>query len=424
MKKFEVTETSLRDEKGEHILRIDFMYDDKPGSYCRITGDIGDATYIRYDGHDCVWGVRRGTPGRFGMMFDVPKYKEFVDDMKIVFNIEIPTITYDTDDLVVYYIAPPSKPDKRGIVKIVRQFIFNGIRGAYTQYTTDYKIENIIEYDGLRSVVIEWIEDFGLEFKDDCFPLPKYSDFASQFNGTFDIKLPTTVVSKNTNEVVNNKPIVSKETNNIDIIDDGIEIPISIHKQEEKKSNTDKIIILGTTEERGTYNGYEYFDTITKFMYNGKEGEYIKGLVENLEIYTITYDGFITTTREGDTNPSGDRYILPEYSDFINQIKDTFGVILPTITREYNKIIIFKETTEYEGNNTIVTYKFEFNGKKGTCIRTFNETRNSTQLKFDGTSAEWGFFNSEWDGNTRVYNGPEYKEFRKAANEALGISFY
>lgn len=416
MKKFEVTETSLRDENGEHILRIDFMYDDKPGSYCRITGDIGDATYIRYDGHDCVWGVRRGTPGRFGTMFDVPKYKEFVDDMKIVFNIEIPTIIYDTDDLVVYYIAPPSKPDKRGIVKMVRQFIFNGIRGAYTQYTTDYKIENIIEYDGIRSTVIEWIIDSSLEFKDDCFPLPKYSDFVSQFKDTFLLGLPTTVVSKNTNEVANNKPIVSKKTNNIDIIDNGISIP---NKQEEKNSGTNKITILDKTEDRYSYKEYECIDTETKFMYKGKEGKYTKNIFGSIVTHTIEYNGFKTLIKSNCSEPDGDRYELPEHSDFVNQIRDAFGVELPIIKREHNKITILKKTKRCEREIYYTTYEFEFNGKPGTCTHRNGENINATRIEYDGEDKEWGYYFGDWDCTSYTFTDPKYDEFKKSAKEVL-----
>lgn len=38
MKEFEVTETKLSVENGENVSRIDFMYDNKPGSYYKITG--------------------------------------------------------------------------------------------------------------------------------------------------------------------------------------------------------------------------------------------------------------------------------------------------------------------------------------------------------------------------------------------------
>ena len=408
MKKFEVTETSLRDENGEHIFRIDFMYDDKPGSYCRITGDIGDATYIRYDGHDCVWGVRRGTPGRFGMMFDVPKYKEFVDDMKIVFNIEIPTITYDTDDLVVYYIAPPSKPDKRGIVKMLHQFIFNGIRGAYTQYTTDYKIENIIEYDGLRSVIIEWIYDMSVEYQGDCFLLPKHSDFASQFMDTFTVSLPTT-----------NKPIVSKETNNIDIIDNGISTPTKTHKQEEKISGTNNITILDKTEDRYNYKEYECIDTVIKFMYNGKEGKYTKNVFGDIVSHTIEYNGFKTLVKSNCTEPDGDRYELPEHSDFVNQIRDAFGVELPVIKREHNKITILKKTKRCEREIYYTTYEFEFNGKPGTCTHRNGENINATRIEYDGEDKEWGYYFGDWDYTSYTFTDPKYDEFKKSAKEVL-----
>lgn len=411
MKEFKITGTETRNIDGIESTDINFVYDGISGTYTRFVATNTNAIFLDYCGQKAVWGTTNGKECVFGRRFDLPKYEDFVSVVSKIFNTTVPTVDFNSKELVVYYTSIPQDPDNNGIIKSVSKFMYKGIYGKYTEIDSKNHIENIIEYDGHRTCIREWDEEFlADDIEGDAYQFPKYYEFVSQFKDTFDLDLPTTVVSK-----VNN---------HIDIIDDSVEIPVKANKQEEKISNTNKITILDKTEERGTYNGYEYFDTITKFMYNGKEGEYIKGLVENLEIYTITYDGFITTTREGDTNPSGDRYILPEYSDFVNQIKDTFGVILPTITREYNKIIIFKETTEYEGNNTIVTYKFEFNNKKGTCIRTFNETRNSTQLKFDGTSAEWGFFNNEWDGNTRVYNGPEYKEFRKAANEALGISFY
>lgn len=411
MKEFKITGTETRNIDGIESTDINFVYDGISGTYTRFTTTNTNAIFLDYCGQKAVWGTSDGKEVVFGRRFELPKYEDFVSVISKIFNTTVPTVDFNSKELVVYYTSIPQDPDNNGIVKSVSKFMYKGIHGKYTEIDSKNHIENIIEYDGHITCIREWDEEFLKDdIEGDAYQFPKYYEFVSQFKDTFDLDLPTTVVSK-----VNN---------HIDIIDDSVEIPVKANKQEEKISNTNKITILDKTEERGTYNGYEYFDTITKFMYNGKEGEYIKGLVENLEIYTITYDGFITTTREGDTNPSGDRYILPENADFVNQIKDTFGVILPTITREYNKIIIFKETTEYEGNNTIVTYKFEFNGKKGTCIRTFNETRNSTQLKFDGTSAEWGFFNNEWDGNTRVYNGPEYDEFRNAANEALGISFY
>lgn len=411
MKEFKITGTETRNIDGIESTDINFVYDGILGTYTRFVVTNTNAIFLDYCGQKAVWGTSDGKEVVFGRRFELPKYEDFVSVISKIFNTTVPTVDFNSKELVVYYTSIPQDSDNNGIVKSVSKFMYKGIHGKYTEIDSKNHIENIIEYDGHRTCIREWDEEFLKDdIEGDAYQFPKYYEFVSQFKDTFDLDLPTTVVSK-----VNN---------HIDIIDDSVEIPVKANKQEEKISNTNKITILYTTEERGTYNGYEYFDTITKFMYNGKEGEYIKGLVENLEIYTITYDGFITTTREGDTNPSGDRYILPQYSDFVNQIKDTFGVILPTITREYNKIIIFKETTEYEGNNTIITYKFEFNGKKGTCIRTFNETRNSTQLQFDGTSAEWGFFNNEWDGNTRVYNGPEYDEFRKAANEALGISFY
>lgn len=414
MKEFKIAKTKTHTVNGIEIEDTKFMYDGIKGVYAKITTNSTNVAYIIYDGHECLWGISKGKTALFGKRFELPKYEDFVSSMSRKFNIDIPTVTFDFDKLVVYYTNVPTESDSDGNTRDISEFMYKGISGRCTEIKSAIKREYIIEYNGLRTVITR---HYGFVVIDtnvgDKYQLPEYSDFVRQIKDTFDIELPT--IDKST---------VSKATNHIDIIDDEIEIVTSTNKKEEKKSNADKITILDKTEERGTYNGYEYFDTITKFMYNGKEGEYIKGLVGTLEIYTITYNGFITTTREGDTNPSGDRYILPEYSDFVNQIKDTFGVTLPTIKREHNKIIIFKETTEYEGNNTIVTYKFEFNDKKGTCIRTFNETRNSTQLQFDGTSAEWGFFNNEWDGNTRVYNGEEYKEFRKAANEALGISFY
>lgn len=288
MKKFEETRRNSIDGKWYNIKRTDFVYDSKQGSYYKIWDDKVNSHCIIYDGHDCIWSINHGPLDRFGRMFDVPKYQEFIDYVGILFNIEVPTITYDTDDLVIYNITPPSEPDKHGIVKIMYQFIFNGIHGKYTQYKTSYKIENIIEYDGIRSVVIEWIEDFGLEFKDDCFPLPKYSDFARQFDSTFDIKLPTV-----------NKP---------------------------------------------------------------------------------------------DDTKSG-------------------------------KVNILNEKEEKDGGNIVVTFEFEYNGIKGICERTFNPTRNSTRMMYDGQSKEWGFYNNEWDAQSSGFTNPKYKEFIKAAEKAFSISF-
>lgn len=397
MKKFEVTETSSRDTKWYHISRTDFMYDGNPGSYCRMKGNKTNAKYIRYDGHDCLWGVKRGILSRFGKMFDVPKYKDFIDHMKRVFNIEIPTITYDTDKLVVYNVTRPQKTEVDGISEIVCQFVFNNIHGEYILDVCKTAVGNIIIYDGLTLIITDWLKDMSREFKGDVFPIPKYSDFVSQFKNTFDIELPTI-----------NKPDT-----------DIIEIPVKTHKQEEKISNTSKITILDKTEDRYNYKEYECIDSVTKFMYNGKEGKYTKNVFGSIVDHTIEYNGFKTLVKSNRNEPEGDRYELPEYSDFVNQIRDAFGLELPIIKREHNKITILKKTERSERGIHYTTYEFEFNGKPGTCTHRNGEIINATRIEYDGEDKEWGYYFGDWDCTSYTFTDPKYDEFKKSAKEVL-----
>lgn len=415
MKKFEATRRNSIDGKWYNIKRTDFVYDGKPGSYYKMWDDKVNSHCVIYDDHDCIWSINHGPLGRFGRMFDVPKYQEFIDYVGILFNIEVPTITYDTGDLVIYNSTPPSKPDNRGIVKIMYQFIFNGIHGKYTQYKTDYKIENVIEYDGLKSVVIEWIIDCGLEYKDDCFPLPKYSDFVSQFKDTFVLSLPTVNKSDNIKSGEINIDISTVNKPDTDMI----EIPVKTHKQEEKISNTSKITILDKTEDRYNYEEYECIDSVTKFMYNGKEGKYTKNVFGSIVDHTIEYNGFKTLVKSNRNEPEGDRYELPEHSDFVNQIRDAFGVELPIIKREHNKITILKKTERSEREIHYTTYEFEFNGKPGTCTHRNGENINATRIEYDGEDKEWGYYSGDWDCTSYTFTDPKYDEFKKSAKEVL-----
>lgn len=437
MKKFEATRRNSIDGKWYNIKRTDFVYDGKPGSYYKMWDDKVNSHCIIYDDHDCIWSIKHGPLGRFGRMFDVPKYQEFIDYVGILFNIEVPTITYDTDDLVIYNSTPPSEPDKRGIVKIVYQFIFNGIHGKYTQYKTDYKIENVIEYDGLKSVVVEWIIDSGLEYQGDCFPLPKYSDFVSQFKSTFVLSLPTvnkpddnkigahSSVKKNLYDYVTE--IYATDPRVIQQVDLGEEIDISTVN----KPDTDKLVITDTNTRKNLAknpNDDDYIETVKKFMYKGKEGKCTNVIFGILTENAIEYDNFKTVITEYHHDDgsvrcdiNGDRYILPENSNFVNQIKDAFGVELPTVKREPNKIIILNKTHTCERDIYYTSYKFEFNGKPGTCLIRVGDDINATRITYDGEDKEWGRYYGEWDCTSYTFTDPKYNDFKKAAKEAFGI---
>ena len=413
MKEFKIAKTKTHTVNGIEIEDTKFMYDGIKGVYAKITTDSTNVAYIIYDGHECLWGISKGKTALFGKRFELPKYEDFVSSMSRKFNIDIPTVTFDFDKLVVYYTNVPTESGSDGNTRDISEFMYKGLSGRCTEIKSEIKREYIIEYNGLRTVITR---HYGFVVIDtnvgDKYQLPEYSDFVRQIKDTFDIELPT--IDKST---------VSKATNHIDIIDDEIPIPSSKHKQEEKKSNADKITILDKTEDRYSYKEYECIDTETKFMYKGKEGKYTKNVFGSIVDHTIEYNGFKTLIESNRNEPEGDRYELPEHSDFVNQIRDAFGVELPIIKREHNKITILKVTKEKDGGNTVVTYEFEYNGIKGKCERTFNPTRNSTRMMYDGQSKEWGFYNNEWDAESSGFNDSKYNDFKKAAEKAFGINF-
>ena len=311
--------------------------------------------------------------------------------------------------MVVYYTNVPTESYTDGNTRDISEFRYKGISGRCTEIKSEIKREYIIEYNGLRTVITR---HYGFVVIDtnvgDKYQLPEYSDFVRQIKDTFDIELPT--IDKST---------VSKATNHIDIIDDEIPIPSSKHKQEEKKSNADKITILDKTEDRYSYKEYECIDTETKFMYKGKEGKYTKNIFGSIVSHTIEYNGFKTLIESNRTEPEGDRYELPEYSDFVNQIRDAFGVELPIIKREHNKITILKKTETKERSVHITTYEFEFNGKPGTCTHRNGENINATRIEYDGEDKEWGYYFGDWDCTSYTFTDPKYDEFKKSAKEVL-----
>lgn len=298
------------------------------------------------------------------------------------------------------------------------KFIYDGIRGLCAKIASPTINARYVIYDECECM---WGTNKGKEeFIGQRFKLPKYEDFVRQIKTSFDIEVPTTAMSKTNNIFMDRiNARLFKATDTIDII----EIPVKTHKQEEKISNTSKITILDKTEDRYNYKEYECIDSVTKFMYNGKEGKYTKNVFGSIVDHTIEYNGFKTLIKSNRNEPEGDRYELPEHSDFVNQIRDAFGLELPIIKREHNKITILKVTNEKDGGNTVVTYEFEYNGIKGKCERTFNPTRNSTRMMYDGQSKEWGFYNNEWDAESSGFNDSKYNDFKKAAEKAFGISF-
>ena len=356
-------------------------------------------------------GISKGEKALFGKRFELPKYEDFVSSISRKFNIDIPTVTFDSDKLVVYYTNVPTESDSDGNTRDISEFMYKGISGRCTEIKSEIKREYIIEYNGLRTVITR---HYGFVVIDtnvgDKYQLPEYSDFVRQIKDTFDIELPT--IDKST---------VSKATNHIDIIDDEIPIPSSKHKQEEKKSNADKITILDKTEDRYSYKDYECIDTETKFMYKGKEGKYTKNIFGSIVSHTIEYNGFKTLIESNRTEPEGDRYELPEHSDFVNQIRDAFGVELPIIKREHNKITILKKTKRCEREIYYTTYEFEFNGKPGTCLIRVGDDINATRITYDGEDKEWGRYYGDWDCTSYTFTDPKYNDFKKAAKEAFGI---
>ena len=413
MKEFKIAKTKTHTVNGIEIEDTKFMYDGIKGVYAKITTNSTNVAYIIYDGHECLWGISKGEKALFGKRFELPKYEDFVSSMSRKFNIDIPTVTFDFDKLVVYYTNVPTESDSDASTRDISEFMYKGLSGRCTEIKSAIKREYIIEYNGLRTVITR---HYGFVVIDtnvgDKYQLPEYSDFVRQIKDTFDIELPT--IDKST---------VSKATNHIDIIDDEIPIPSSKHKQEEKNSNTNKITILDKTEDRYSYKEYECIDIETKFMYKGKEGKYTKNVFGSIVTHTIEHNGFKTLIKSNRNEPEGDRYELPEYSDFVNQIRDAFGVELPIIKREHNKITILKKTETKERSVYITTYTFEFNGKPGTCTHRNGECINATRIEYDGRDKEWGYYFGDWDFTSYTFTQPEYAEFRKAVEKAFSVSF-
>lgn len=411
MKEFKIAKTKTHTVNGIEIEDTKFMYDGIKGVYAKITTNSTNVVYIIYDGHECLWGISKGKTALFGKRFELPKYEDFVSSMSRKFNIDIPTVTFDFDKLVVYCTNVPTESDSDGNTRDISEFMYKGISGRCTEIKSEIKREYIIEYNGLRTVITR---HYGFVVIDtnvgDKYQLPEYSDFVRQIKDTFDIELPT--IDKST---------VSKATNHIDIIDDEIPIPSSKHTQEEKKSNADKITILDKTEDRYSYKEYECIDTETKFMYKGKEGKYTKNVFGSIVTHTIEYNGLRTVIKSNCSEPDGDRYELPEHSDFVNQIRDAFGVELPIIKREYNKITILKKTKRCEREIYYTTYEFEFNGKPGTCLIRVGDDINATRITYDGEDKEWGRYYGDWDCTSYTFTDPKYNDFKKAAKEAFGI---
>lgn len=288
------------------------------------------------------------------------------------------------------------------------KFIYDGIRGLCAKITSPTINARYVIYDGCECM---WGTNKGKEeFSGQRFKLPKYEDFVRQIKTSFDIEVPTTAVSKNTNIFMNKiKAALSKATDTNDII----EIPVETHKQEEK------ISILDKTEDRYNYKEYECIDSVIKFMYNGKEGKYTKNVFGSIVTHTIECNGFKTVVKSNRNEPEGDRYELPEHSDFVNQIRDAFGVELPIIKREHNKIAILKKTEIKERSVYITTYTFEFNGKPGTCTHRNGENINATRIEYDGKDKEWGYYSGDWDCTSYTFTDPKYDEFKKSAKEVL-----
>lgn len=413
MKEFKIAKTKTHTVNGIEIEDTKFMYDGIKGVYAKITTNSTNVAYIIYDGHECMWGISKGKTALFGKRFELPKYEDFVSSMSRKFNIDIPTVTFDFDKLVVYYTNVPTESDSDGNTRDISEFMYKGISGRCTEIRSEIKKESIIEYNGLRTVITRHYDFVVIDTNvGDKYQLPEYSDFVRQIKDTFDIELPT--IDKST---------VSKTVNHIDIIDDEIPIPSSKHKQEENKSNADKITILDKTEDRYRYKEYDCIDSVTKFMYNGKKGKYTKNVFGSIVTHTIEHNGFKTLIKSNRNEPEGDRYELPEHSDFVNQIKDAFGVELPIIKREHNKITILKKTETKERSVYITTYTFEFNGKPGTCTHRNGECINATRIEYDGRDKEWGYYFGDWDFTSYTFTQPEYAEFRKAVEKAFGVSF-
>ena len=407
MKEFKIAKTKTHTING--IEDTKFMYDGIKGVYAKITTNSTNVAYIIYDGHECLWGISKGKTALFGKRFELPKYEDFVSSMSRKFNIDIPTVIFDFDKLVVYYTNVPTESDSDGNTRDISEFMYKGVRGRCTEIRSEIKKESIIEYNGLRTVVTKHYGYIVIDTSEgDKYQLPEYSDFVRQIKDIFDIELPTT-----------DKSTVSKATNHIDIIDDEIPIPSSKHKHEEKKSNADKITILDKTEDRYSYKEYECIDTETKFMYKGKEGKYTKNIFGSIVSHTIEYNGFKTLIESNRTEPEGDRYELPEHSDFVNQIRDAFGLELPIIKREHSKITILKKTETKERSVHITTYEFEFNGKLGTCTYRNGENINATRIEYDGEDKEWGYYSGDWDCTSYTFTDPKYDEFKKSAKEVL-----
>ena len=294
------------------------------------------------------------------------------------------------------------------------KFIYDGIRGLCAKITSPTINATYVIYDGCECM---WGTNKGKEeFSGQRFKLPKYEDFVRQIKTSFDIEVPTTAVSKNTNIFMDKiKAALSKATDTNDII----EIPVETHKQEDKISNISKITILDKTEDRYSYKEYECIDAVTKFMYNGKEGKYTKNVFGSIVTHTIECNGFKTVVKSNRNEPEGDRYELPEHSDFVNQIRDAFGVELPIIKREHNKIAILKKTETKERSVNVTTYTFEFNGKPGTCTHRNGENINATRIEYDGKDKEWGYYSGDWDCTSYTFTDPKYDEFKKSAKEVL-----
>lgn len=294
------------------------------------------------------------------------------------------------------------------------KFIYDGIKGLCAKITSPTINARYVIYDECECM---WGTNKGKEeFIGQRFKLPKYEDFVRQIKTSFDIEVPTTAMPKTNNIFMDRiNARLSKATDTTDII----EIPVKTHKQEEKISNTSKITILDKTEDRYNYKEYKCIDTVIKFMYNGKEGKYTKNVFGDIVSHTIEYNGFKTLVKSNCTEPDGDRYELPEHSDFVNQIRDAFGVELPVIKREHNKITILKKTKRCEREIYYTTYEFEFNGKPGTCTHRNGENINATRIEYDGEDKEWGYYFGDWDYTSYTFTDPKYDEFKKSAKEVL-----
>lgn len=438
MKKFEVTETKLSVENGENVSRIDFMYDDKPGSYYKITGDKTDIIGIVYDGHDCIWGVRRGTPGKYGRMFDVPKYEDFISYMSTLLNIEIPTITYDTDELVVYLAALPYSSDKDDISISISEFLYNGTHGKYTMNMSRINKEHIIEYDGLKSVIKVWCDDnLSDDIEGDRFMLPQYSDFVAEFKKNFDIVLPTTNDNKYNNLVVTNEDIKTRSDDGVQVRNISFEYRGRYGMVISHFNITNRLITISydsivyiRTDDFINMDTNEYGDIKLLKSNTG----FVKELKKVLEIdITDTSNNTESLNDIGDVvieigdKPQTNNIFLDRINARVSELIDYDEVAKPIVNKPDNtksgEINILNEKEEKDGGNIVVTFEFEYDGIKGICERTFNPTRNSTRMMYDGQSKEWGFYNNEWDAQSSGFTNPKYKEFIKAAEKAFSISF-